>query len=310
MSFTADGMPRVTQLCTRCVPDLAVNLSFFETAAGPPSALISAASAAIRSASMSFEGFMRPRLHTMFNNESTWRDSTSCLVRQDAGMVRKSAADQHATMKRVYDAAKRHDIIKGMNSLTELTDKLELDSAQRVKNWDARGPSAEALLLIQQKTGINATWAQTGEGPEMLAGWPRGRKEKPADSLAAQVSTPDEVQSILKELAQLIGKVPSGPGRHRLAEQLSALALAPDSGTLVASIAADLTGGLSQPPASLTVDARELRMQAWRFAEANEDSRAKALLIDFLGMLDRIVREPPTPPTSAGRRAKSRGKPA
>lgn len=198
-------------------------------------------------------------------------------------------------MKRVYDAAVRHKVIEGKNQLTELTEVLGLDSPQRVKNWDTRGASAEAMLLIQRTTGINATWIETGEGPEMVAGWPPGRRAADAKSLAD--SGPSEAD-LVDALAAALLNGSARINRHRVAEQLAALALAPDSKALRSRIAAELrddgVDAVMHDPATgqlMLMQAKEWRQQAMRLAEAHPDARSKELLTDFLGKMDTLMRD-------------------
>lgn len=216
---------------------------------------------------------------------------------------------QHATMRRVYDAAIRHKVIKGANQLTELAEVLEVEAPQRVKNWDTRGASAEAMLLIQKKTGINATWIELGEGPEMVAGWPPGRREDPVPEKAqGTYYTPRNVLASLQDLASVLDSVQSTAGRHRMAEMLSALALAPDSKSLLDSIKAEVTAG--QTPASAAAESkhedasRAWRKQAMRLAEAHPDERSKSLLSDFIAKLDTVMRGDAAP---AGKTARTKG---
>lgn len=197
-------------------------------------------------------------------------------------------------MKRVYDAAIRHKIIDGKNQLTELTEVLGLDSPQRVKNWDTRGASAEAMLLVQQKTGINATWIETGEGPDMVAGWPPGRREH--DAKAGGRAAPSEAD-IVDGLASALLHAAPRVNRHRIAEQLAALALAPDSKALRSRIADELRDGgadfvVTHGDGHVTaIQAKEWRQQAMRLAEAHPDPRSKELLTDFLGKMDSLMRD-------------------
>ncbi len=56
---------------------------------------------------------------------------------------------------------------------------------QNVNNWEARGPSKDALLEAQATFGVNATWVTTGVGPMFVGGsattttahWPFKRVE-------------------------------------------------------------------------------------------------------------------------------------
>jgi len=213
---------------------------------------------------------------------------------------------QHATMRRVYEAAIQQKIIKGTSPLTELSDALGIDAPQRVKNWDSRGASAEAMLLIQLKTGINATWIETGEGPQMVAGWPVGRKEH--GSATSEADSPAEnavIQSLTVVREQLARA--QGEASIHAGDALRLLALTPDSERAFSNAADALLMRDGVPVASVEVKetsaqpgpgtAAEMRMQAMRLAEAHPNVQARALLTDFLGKLDTLMREP-APPTS------------
>lgn len=217
---------------------------------------------------------------------------------------------QHVTMRRVYDAALKHQVIKGASPLTELTDVLGIEARQRVKNWDMRGASAEAMLLIQEKTGINATWVATGEGPEMVAGWPPGRRE--ASNNAQQVVTEPSEAEVVGHLAKLLARVAGKANMHRIAEQLAALALGPDS----VKLQNDIVAGLRDPGADIAVtyedktvlvQVKEWRQQAMRLAEAADDLKERAIVTKFLGMLDTVMRDQPDPSKPAPRLSRSKG---
>lgn len=198
-------------------------------------------------------------------------------------------------MRRVYDAAIQHKIIKGTSPLTELAEVLGIDAPQRVKNWDTRGASAEAMLLIQRKTGINATWIETGEGPQMVAGWPAGRQEPSAQGVSIEHPLPTPaIGETLSQMAQLLQQTPNGHARHRIAELLSAWALAPDSSTVLNSIAAELLHDAETDTSQLLVtndDWRDLRKRAMRLAEKSTSPAKREQAAQLLRLLDQTIRE-------------------
>ena len=104
----------------------------------------------------------------MFNQESTPCVSTICLPKTESGMEKTARTKaMHPTMERVYSAAIEAGKVAAYRSQSDLAELLNV-APQNVNNWEKRGPSTEGLLAIQRITGINATWADSGEGPQFV----------------------------------------------------------------------------------------------------------------------------------------------
>ncbi|MFM0218250.1 S24 family peptidase [Paraburkholderia caledonica] len=88
-------------------------------------------------------------------------------------------ARMHATMERLYEAARLLHQIEGPAQLAKFLNISE----QLVNNWQRRGISKGGMLDAQKLIGCSATWLETGT-PPMLAATPSAHKHEgqPADS--------------------------------------------------------------------------------------------------------------------------------
>ncbi len=75
----------------------------------------------------------------------------------------------HPTMARLYRAAAARGLARPSDVAAELN-----TSQQRLKNWDARGISADGAIEVQAAMGINAVWVMRGEGAPDLSSHPMG----------------------------------------------------------------------------------------------------------------------------------------
>jgi len=73
----------------------------------------------------------------------------------------------HERMARLYEAARQAGLLSGETAQADLARLLNV-APQNVNNWEARGPSADAVLAAQEILGISATWVLKGIAPMYL----------------------------------------------------------------------------------------------------------------------------------------------
>jgi DNA-binding transcriptional regulator YiaG len=97
-------------------------------------------------------------------------------------------ARMHATMERLYEAARLLHKIEGPAQLAKFLNISE----QLVNNWQRRGISKGGMLDAQKYIGCSATWLETGV-PPMMANHGGGASDSPkSDRKKAVIKTPTE----------------------------------------------------------------------------------------------------------------------
>lgn len=84
-------------------------------------------------------------------------------------MSSTAAKPMHEAMARIYAAAREAGKLSEEDGPAALA-RLVNQSTQTIYNWERRrtGPSQTALLLIQDKLHINATWVEKNHGPMFI----------------------------------------------------------------------------------------------------------------------------------------------
>lgn len=153
-SLTCAGIPRVSQLQTRCTPPCSYPRSS-ATLAGPPSDSIKARS-------------VMDGLHTMFIQSV----NGACKPRLN---FRHKLPAMHDSMRRLLDFARRNTehrrTADRVQEFSDISRRLGVSSAV-MTNWKARGISKDGALDAQQAFGCNAWWVLSGTGPQSVDGWP------------------------------------------------------------------------------------------------------------------------------------------
>ncbi len=158
--------------------------------------------------------FIASSLNTSLNNKTF----TSATI-----------ARMHATMERLYEAARLLHQIEGPAQLAKFLNISE----QLVNNWQRRGISKGGMLDAQKKIGCSATWLETGVPPMMAASSPHARHDAgAADSLKI-----DRKKGVIKTQSDTDrDTLPAGETSvHRLRRALSDKQVSP---TELASVAA------------------------------------------------------------------------
>lgn len=83
----------------------------------------------------------------------------------------KAMKRMHERMARLYEAAREAGLLTGDTDQATLARLLNV-AQQNVNNWESRGPSGEAVLAVQEKLGISATYVLKGQEPKFIGGKP------------------------------------------------------------------------------------------------------------------------------------------
>jgi DNA-binding transcriptional regulator YiaG len=100
-------------------------------------------------------------------------------------------ARMHATMERLYEAARLLHQIEGPAQLAKFLNVSE----QLVNNWQRRGISKGGMLDAQKLIGCSATWLETGSPPMLAAGLPSTAKHEADNS---DSSKSDRKKAVIK----------------------------------------------------------------------------------------------------------------
>lgn len=152
-SFTAGGMPRYFQFCTRCAPPSFCQPRREATLTGPPSLVTSAQSGCSVSSI--------PELNTTFIRESNTPLNNTLFTNGTMAPMHESAA-------RLYEAALLLAKTEGQSAVARLLN----ESPQTVKNWESRGVSKDGAMKAQAAWGCDANWIRSGTGQMMLQAVP------------------------------------------------------------------------------------------------------------------------------------------
>ncbi|MDR3386842.1 MAG: S24 family peptidase [Rudaea sp.] len=158
-------------------------------------------------------------------------------------------ARMHATMERLYEAARLLHKIEGPAQLAKFLNISE----QLVNNWQRRGVSKGGMLDAQKKVGCSATWLETGEPPMVATGVsPPNHASSGHDS-----SKNDRKKAVIKTQTEAhrdtlpVGETPS----HRIRRALSDKEVSPTELASVAGVGVETAalwlGGIG-PDISLT----------------------------------------------------------
>lgn len=85
-------------------------------------------------------------------------------------------APMNAKTARLYNAVQARRKMAAPPTPTQVAGTLNI-SVQRLHNWNTRGPSAQALLELQELSGVNAAWVTTGQGPMFITSEPLTARE-------------------------------------------------------------------------------------------------------------------------------------
>jgi DNA-binding transcriptional regulator YiaG len=139
-------------------------------------------------------------------------------------------ARMHATMERLYEAARLLHQIEGPAQLAKFLNISE----QLVNNWQRRGISKGGMLDAQKKIGCSATWLETGVPPMMVASVQHAKH----DAEAADSTKNDRKKGVIKTQSDA-GRdtLPTGEtSAHRLRRALSDKDVSPTELASVAGI--------------------------------------------------------------------------
>jgi hypothetical protein len=128
----------------------------------------------------------------------------------------------HASAQRLYEAARLICSVSGQSAVAGLLN----ESPQTVKNWEARGVSAEGAIKAEQVLGCRAAWVRNGHG-EMggLAPFDSRPDTAPPNlasaleslGLALAADLPDDVR---QDAADLLAKLAHRRGAARHQDEL------------------------------------------------------------------------------------------
>ncbi|MBW0450871.1 S24 family peptidase [Paraburkholderia phenoliruptrix] len=107
-------------------------------------------------------GVHETSLNTMFSNGASGLNAAL----NNKTFTSATIARMHATMERLYEAARLLHQIEGPAQLAKFLNISE----QLVNNWQRRGISKGGMLDAQKLIGCSATWLETGNPPMLAAG--------------------------------------------------------------------------------------------------------------------------------------------
>lgn len=100
------------------------------------------------------------------------------------------AAPMNEKTARIYQAVQARRKMAALPSPTQVAGTLNV-SAQRLHNWNKRGPSAQALIELQEQSGVNAAWVTTGQGPMFITPEPLAAHEPAPGTIVPTTSETD-----------------------------------------------------------------------------------------------------------------------
>lgn len=149
-TFTAGGMPRNFQFCTRWTPPSLSKASNWATLTGPPRAMINFHS-----------GWVLLAMHAL----NTAFNALSNAACNNTLFSAATISAMHETAERMYKAAQQ---LKGLVGQTLVANFLG-ESPQTLKHWENRGVSKRGAIKIQELIGCSATWISDGVGQMLLS---------------------------------------------------------------------------------------------------------------------------------------------
>lgn len=79
--------------------------------------------------------------------------------------------ERHQTANRLYKAARARSLLDAAKEQSSLARLLNV-APQNIHNWEVRGVSKQAALMLQLEFGFSATWILYGKGPMFIASAP------------------------------------------------------------------------------------------------------------------------------------------
>ncbi|WP_218779361.1 S24 family peptidase [Paraburkholderia caledonica] len=135
---------------------------------------------------------------TLLNTTFSFAASSLNAALNNKMFTSATIARMHATMKRLYEAARLLHQIEGPAQLAKFLNISE----QLVNNWQRRGISKGGMLDAQKLIGCSATWLETGT-PPMLAAAPSAHNKHEGQSTDS--SKNDRKKGVIKSPAHAGG---------------------------------------------------------------------------------------------------------